>query len=175
MLWQIDPAERTPLHEQIAGCVRRAVAEQALARGDRLPPAAELGEALGVDRNTVLAAYRSLRDEGLLEFRRGRGVRVADVTGSRAALHQAAAPLVAMGLTAADAERSLVGIVVVTGAIVVGILMSTSLRVTAGTGGVTVRSGLLGVPRWTFPIERIAHAEPAELAPWAIFGGIWWS
>ncbi len=94
MLWQIDPAERAPLHEQIAGCVRRAVAEQALARGDRLPPAAELGEALGVDRNTVLAAYRSLRDEGLLEFRRGRGVRVADVTGSRAALHQAAARLV---------------------------------------------------------------------------------
>ena len=94
MLWQIDPAERAPLHEQIAGCVRRAVAEQALTRGDRLPPAAELGEALGVDRNTVLAAYRSLRDEGLLEFRRGRGVRVADVTGSRAALHQAAARLV---------------------------------------------------------------------------------
>ena len=92
-----------------------------------------------------------------------------------AAASALAVPLVAMGLTAAEPERSLIGTVVVTGVIVVGILMSTSLRVTAGTGGVTVRSGLLGVPRWTFPIERIAHAEPAELAPWAIFGGIWWS
>jgi DNA-binding transcriptional regulator YhcF (GntR family) len=94
MLWHVDPAHRTPLHEQIAGCVRRAVADASLTRGDRLPPSAELGAALGVDRNTVLAAYRSLRDEGLLEFRRGRGVRVADVSGNRAAIHQAAARLV---------------------------------------------------------------------------------
>ncbi|WP_395726828.1 hypothetical protein [Nakamurella sp.] len=86
-----------------------------------------------------------------------------------------AVPLIVMGLTAVEPERSLTGTLVVAGVIVVGIAMSTSLRVTAGTGGVTVRSGLLGLPRWTFPIDRIAHAEPAELAPWAMFGGIWWS
>lgn len=106
MLWRVDPTDRVPLQDQIAGCVRRAVAEKAVTRGDRLPPAAELGTALGVDRNTVLAAYRSLRDEGLLEFRRGRGVRIADVTGGAAALHQAAARLIdlarAEGYTRAD-------------------------------------------------------------------------
>jgi hypothetical protein len=85
-----------------------------------------------------------------------------------------AVPLIVMGLAAVEPERSLIGTVVVVGVIVVGIAMSTSLRVTAGTGGVTVRSGLLG-PRWTFPIDRIAHAEPADLPPWAVFGGIWWS
>ena len=44
---------------------------------EQLPPAAELAAALSVDRNTVLAAYRQLRDAGVLEFRRGRGARVA--------------------------------------------------------------------------------------------------
>jgi len=54
-----------------------------------LAPAAELGEALAVDRITVLAAYRSLRDEGVLEFRRGRGVRVAAGAVAPADLGQA--------------------------------------------------------------------------------------
>ena len=76
MLWSIDASRRASLQEQIAGNIRRAVADGELAPGERLPPAAELAEALEVNRNTVLAALRQLRDEGLLEFRRGRGVRV---------------------------------------------------------------------------------------------------
>lgn len=77
MLWEIEHASLEPLRDQIAAAVRRGIAAGELTTGDPLPPAAELGDALGVDRNTVLAAYRLLRTEGILEFRRGRGVRVA--------------------------------------------------------------------------------------------------
>lgn len=94
MLWSIDPQSKAPLQEQIAGCVRRAVADGELAVGDPLPPAAELAEALGVDRNTVLASYRRLREAGVLEFRRGRGARVASAAGPRASVEQAARDLI---------------------------------------------------------------------------------
>ena len=95
MLWTIDHSSRSSLPEQVAGCVRRGLAAGELSPGDRLPPAQELAEALGVDRNTVLAAYRGLRDAGVLEFRRGRGVRiVADLQSGRPQLESAARDLV---------------------------------------------------------------------------------
>jgi DNA-binding transcriptional regulator YhcF (GntR family) len=77
MLWTLDHRSPTPLRDQIVHGVRGAIARREVGIGDQLPPAAELAAGLSVDRNTVLAAYRALRDDGVLEFRRGRGVRVA--------------------------------------------------------------------------------------------------
>lgn len=76
MTFSIDHREPVPLHEQVAGEIRRAIADGEANLGDRLPPARDLAAVLGVNSNTVLRALRLLRDEGLLEFRRGRGVRV---------------------------------------------------------------------------------------------------
>src|SRR6266508_3532361 len=70
---KVDRDEPTDLHEQVAGEIRRAIAEGEAKPGERLPPARDLAAELGVNRNTVLRALRQLRDEGLLEFRRGRG------------------------------------------------------------------------------------------------------
>src|SRR5919204_3864105 len=75
---KVDRDEPTELHEQVAGEIRRAIAEGEAKPGERLPPARDLAAVLGVNRNTVLRALRALRDEGLLEFRRGRGVTVSD-------------------------------------------------------------------------------------------------
>jgi GntR family transcriptional regulator len=74
---KIDRHERLGLHEQVAAELRRAIAEGQAKAGERLPPARDLAAVLGVNTNTVLRALRALRDEGLLEFRRGRGVTVA--------------------------------------------------------------------------------------------------
>lgn len=73
MLWQVDPGSTMPLFEQLASSVRRAIAEGELRRGERLPSAKEVAGSLEVNLHTVLRAYQLLRDEGLIELRRGRG------------------------------------------------------------------------------------------------------
>lgn len=73
---KIDSAEQGLLHERVAAEIRRAIADGEAKPGERLPPAGDLAAVLDVNRNTVLRALRMLRDEGLLEFRRGRGITV---------------------------------------------------------------------------------------------------
>jgi GntR family transcriptional regulator len=86
---KLDRSDPTPLHEQAAAEIRRAIAEGEAGPGERLPPARDLAAVLGVNANTVLRALRLLRDEGLLEFRRGRGIRVAGTPERGAVLAKA--------------------------------------------------------------------------------------
>jgi DNA-binding transcriptional regulator YhcF (GntR family) len=74
---KIDKRDPTDLYEQVAGEIRRAIADGEATPGERLPPAKDFAAVLDVNANTVLRALRVLRDEGLLEFRRGRGITVA--------------------------------------------------------------------------------------------------
>jgi GntR family transcriptional regulator len=76
-LVKLDRSDPTALHEQVAAQIRRSIAEGDASPGDRLPPARDFAAVMHVNANTVLRALRDLRDEGLLEFRRGLGVRVA--------------------------------------------------------------------------------------------------
>src|SRR6266566_9000159 len=73
----IDRPDPASLHDQVTGQIRRAIAEGEAAPGERLPLAKDLAAVLGVNKNTVLRALHELREEGLLEFRRGRGITVA--------------------------------------------------------------------------------------------------
>jgi DNA-binding transcriptional regulator YhcF (GntR family) len=77
MKWTIDHASPQRLQDQVAASIVRGLNTGELSVDEQLPPAAELAAALSVDRNTVLAGYRQLRDAGVLEFRRGRGARIA--------------------------------------------------------------------------------------------------
>jgi GntR family transcriptional regulator len=86
---KVDRAEDVALHDQVAAEIRRAIADGEAGPGERLPPAKDLAAVLGVNPNTVLRALRILRDEGLLEFRRGRGVTVAGTPEKGAVLSRA--------------------------------------------------------------------------------------
>ena len=66
---------------QIAGSVRALLDANALAPGDGLPSARDLAARLGVNRNTVVAAYRQLVTAGLAVTNRGAGTRIARRSG----------------------------------------------------------------------------------------------
>lgn len=85
---KVDRAEPLQLHEQVAGEIRRAIAAGEARPGERLPAARDLAAVLGVNTNTVLRALRQLRDEGLLEFRRGRGITVTGTPQQSAVVEQ---------------------------------------------------------------------------------------
>ena len=73
----VDRSDPLALHDQVAAEIRRAIADGEAGPGDRLPLVKDIAAVLGVNKNTVLRAMHILRDEGLLEFTRGRGITVS--------------------------------------------------------------------------------------------------
>ena len=82
MLIHLDASSTTPLYAQLVASLRRAISTGEVATGDTLPSAADLAASLDLNRNTVLRAYRELRDDGLVELRRGRGAIVISGPGT---------------------------------------------------------------------------------------------
>ncbi|GAA1148193.1 GntR family transcriptional regulator [Ornithinicoccus hortensis] len=110
MRWQVDPSAAAPLYEQVASSVRAEMVAGRLDRGDRLPSAKLVAASLDINLHTVLRAYQQLRDEGLIELRRGRGAVVtADQPAGLARLSELVGQLrvegARLGLSAADLAR----------------------------------------------------------------------
>lgn len=99
MLFRIDPTSPVGLADQIAAQVRAELAAGRLQPGEKLPAARDVASGLDVNMHTVLRAYAQLRDEGLVDLRRGRGAHVregaAELLQGSASLVQQAQELVA--------------------------------------------------------------------------------
>lgn len=84
MRLEIDRESPTPIYMQIRNRLRERILSGDLPEGLRLPPERELALHLGVNRTTVLNAYRELKAEGLVSAHVGRGTvvcRMEDPSG----------------------------------------------------------------------------------------------
>ncbi len=86
----VDRASPMALHDQVAAEIRRAIADGEAKPGERLPASLDLAAVLGVNRNTVLRALRILRDEGIVDFKRGLTVHVTGTPQKSAVLQRSA-------------------------------------------------------------------------------------
>lgn len=88
MLITIDPGSSEPIFAQVAAAIREHIAQGETRPGERLPAARDIASGLGVNVHTVLHAYQELRDEGLVDLRRGRGAVVTEAADAMAALQR---------------------------------------------------------------------------------------
>lgn len=91
----------------------------------------------------------------------------------------AAVPFVGLAWPWSDGSWATPGflapLAVVVAALVLTVATCTSVRSTAGPGGVTVHFGLFGWPRFHYPSHRIALATAIELPASTSAWGMYWS
>jgi GntR family transcriptional regulator len=101
----IDESDRRPVYRQVADEIKGLIARGELREGMALPPVRQVAADLGVNLNTIAAAYRELQKEGLLKVKHGSG---ALVTGRRVAQQNDAE--LRKGLRASLAHLALAGL-----------------------------------------------------------------
>lgn len=144
MLLKIDAASERPIYEQIADGVRRAVARGEILSGEKLPPASEVAIGLDVNKHTVLHAYQVLRDEGLVDLRRGRGAVVTKIATEVVGLHREVEALVVRAAALGIGKEALASLVL-------GASPATAAALVAGATQIPMRAA-----------SRDARADPIE-------------
>lgn len=134
---------------EIAASVQSGVRTGGLSPGQLLPSIRELAQALGVNANTVAAAYRSLRERGVIETagRRGSRVRERPAGTPREAIH-------------ADAPEGCVDIS--TGNPDTGLLPPLHAALASAAANAARRSALYGDPAVSGRLARAARRRLDE-------------
>jgi GntR family transcriptional regulator len=82
VLITINPSDQRPIYQQVVDAIKALIARGLLAEGTALPPVRQVAADLGVNLNTIAAAYRELQAEGLLTIRHGSGAVVTSRTSA---------------------------------------------------------------------------------------------
>src|SRR5258708_3245503 len=93
MFISVDTDDRRPIYQQVAAEIKRLIAKGELAEGSALPPVRQIAGDLGVNLNTVAAAYRELAREGLITVRHGSGAIVSSRTSTETSENDMRKPL----------------------------------------------------------------------------------
>ncbi|MBC1449051.1 GntR family transcriptional regulator [Listeria welshimeri] len=74
MLLAIDLQSEEPIYTQICNQIIEGMAKRELLPGDKLPSVRSLGADIGINFHTVNKAYQILKQEGLIQTHRQKGV-----------------------------------------------------------------------------------------------------
>jgi GntR family transcriptional regulator len=112
MYIKLKPDDPRPIYQQVIDEIKALIARGDLPEGTILPSVRQVAADLGVNLNTIAAAYRALQDEGLLHVRHGSGAVVKSRTVSgrnegelRTPLRTALTQLVLTGMPRAQIMR----------------------------------------------------------------------
>jgi GntR family transcriptional regulator len=81
IVFRLDPGSGVPTYLQLVHQVEQSLRLGHLKEGDRLPTVKEAVQALAINPNTVLKAYRELEHKGLAAGRPGQGTFIAGTLG----------------------------------------------------------------------------------------------
>ena len=80
MFLTVDSRDPRAIYQQVADGIKQQIARGELKEGTVLPPVRQLAADLGVNLNTIAAAYRELQKDGLITVKHGSGSVVASHT-----------------------------------------------------------------------------------------------
>ena len=79
MFIEIDPSQPQPIFEQVAMQIKFVIAAGTVRADEMIPSVRDLSRQLAINPNTVIRAYRTLQDEGILVTQRGIGLVVTEL------------------------------------------------------------------------------------------------
>src|SRR6266481_6942735 len=83
MFLTIDTTDARPIYQQVADGIKELIAHGKLEGGAALPPVRQLAADLGVNLNTIAAAYHELQNDELIVVKHGSGAMVAARTAAK--------------------------------------------------------------------------------------------
>ena len=93
MFLTVNTDDPRAIYQQVADGIKELIACGELPEGTALPPVRQLAADLGVNLNTIAAAYRELQKDGLIAVKHGSGSVVASRTTTERSHEELLRPL----------------------------------------------------------------------------------